>query len=433
MIPCHGRSCFLSMKNLPPVILIASLGWLVGCAHSASGPAAQVPGQGHAPSSQVVPRVVVTPTEAISVKELYERAEKALAAGKPADALRDFDRVLAVEPDGNWAPGSLLDGSAGEEQLDRRDRAVFRLKQLVRRFPNHPLARMALVRIVRLESFLEHWDSAGEAAGMLLARYHDLGPLDSIVAEGGKALALVAAGDLEAASFHVEKGRTTIEQHQLDAPGQLSRDLAQLYYALGEIRRTKASAIALHPVTPEFSVLLERRCQFILDAQSAYSDTMRAYDAHWSAMAGYRVGELYQELHQELMAVEPPKTAGSDANRQLFEGAMRLRYSVLLEKAQAMMDHTVSMAKRTGEQSVWVGRAEAAKLAIEKAMAEEKRVLDGLPYTKEQLEAALTALADKAKKSSPTEATSGHHLPGNAPGRASATPMPQPTAPPKGQ
>jgi hypothetical protein len=122
---------------------------------------------------------------------------------------------------------------------------------------------------------------------------------------------------------------------------------------------------------------------------------MRAYDAHWSAMAGYRVGELYQKLHADLMSVPPPIRADSEARRLLFEGAMRLRYSVLIDKGLAMMDHTLSMAERTGEQSAWVERTRAAKTSLERAQRAEQAVLDRLPYTRAELRQALDDLAKK--------------------------------------
>jgi hypothetical protein len=148
-------------------------------------------------------------------------------------------------------------------------------------------------------------------------------------------------------------------------------------------------------VPENFAAALEQRCQLLLDAQGAYSDAMRAYDAHWSAMAGYRVGELYQKLHEEMMQVPPPKSANSEARRQLFEGAMRLRYSILLDKAKAMLDHTVTMAERTGEQSEWVLKARQARDAVEKAMVDESQALARLPYTRAQLQEALYSFASE--------------------------------------
>jgi hypothetical protein len=241
---------------------------------------------------------------------------------------------------------------------------------------------------------MDRWGRAGAAAQLLLTRYRDLRPIESVVAHGGIALSSLESGDLTLASEHVERGRNVIEDHRLDSAGRVPRDLAQLYFALGEIRRMRADRIKFVPVPPDFLARLERRCQLLLDAQSAYSDTMRAYDAHWSAMAGYRVGQLYQTLHRDLMAIPAPNSAGSAERQQLFEGAMRMRYSVLLKKALAMMEHTLAMAERTGERSRWVERARDAKRQIDDGLRAEQAALDRLPYTREQLWHALEQLAE---------------------------------------
>jgi hypothetical protein len=120
---------------------------------------------------------------------------------------------------------------------------------------------------------------------------------------------------------------------------------------------------------------------------------MRAYDAHWSTMAGFRVGELYEKLHEDLMQVPAPKSADTERRRELFEGAMRLRYAILLDKAKAMLDHTVTMADRTGEQSPWVLKARQSRDAIAHAVDAEQQALARLPYTREQLQAALDSFA----------------------------------------
>jgi nitrate reductase alpha subunit len=93
------------------------------------------------------------------------------------------------------------------------------------------------------------------------------------------------------------------------------------------------------------------------------------------------------------MQVPAPKAADSERRRQLFEGAMRLRYSILLEKAKTMMDHTVTMADRTGEQSPWVLKARQARDAIVQATRDESEALARLPYTREQLQSALDSFA----------------------------------------
>src|SRR5262249_36763758 len=153
-----------------------------------------------------------------------------------------------------------------------------------------------------------------------------------------RGLELLALERQSEAEYFIAKGMEIVDQLELDRAGRIPRDLAQLYFALGEARRRRAEQARLSPDVKEVAAALERRCQLLLDAQSAYSDSMRAYDAHWSTMAGYRVGELYERLHQELMQIPPPR-AGTERERQLFEGAMRLRYSVLLNKAASMLEH----------------------------------------------------------------------------------------------
>ena len=303
------------------------------------------------------------------------------------------------------APRALLRAAEAWEAAGDRDAAVARLEQIARRYPADDQAREALVRSVRLLAFMDRWARAGEAAQLLLSRYRDLRPIERVVAHAGIALSLVQSGDLDRASEHIERGRNVIDDYRLDSAGRLPRDLAQLYFALGETRRIRADRIKFVPLPADFLGQLERRCQLLLDAQSAYSDTMRAYDAHWSAMAGFRVGELYESLHRDLMAIPAPNSAGSPMRQQLFEGAMRTRYAVLLKKALAMMDHTLAMADRTRERSRWVEQARDAKLRIEGAIRAEQAALDRLPYTRDQLWQALERLAeDKARARGPDKA-----------------------------
>ena len=126
----------------------------------------------------------------------------------------------------------------------------------------------------------------------LLLHLQDLTPVERVVAYGGKALSLLVTDDPDQAEYFISKGRDIVDAARLDAAGAVPRDLAELYFALGELRRIRGERIRLAPPPPDFVAALEKRCQLLLDAQSAYSDTMRAYDAHWSAMAGFRVGEL---------------------------------------------------------------------------------------------------------------------------------------------
>jgi hypothetical protein len=113
-------------------------------------------------------------------------------------------------------------------------------------------------------------------------------------------------------------------------------------------------------------------------------------------MSGYRVGQLYRQLHDDLLAISPPKTADTAEKKQLFGGAMRLRYRVLLEKGLTMMEHTILLSERTGEASAWIDRAKEAKRGLEQALEREKEQLRALPYAEKDIERALRDLGARS-------------------------------------
>jgi len=347
------------------------------------------------PTSAELARTVVTPQSTTDIPELFAKATAEGQAKHYEISANGFERAFQLDPNGPLADKSLFESAEMYDLAGKHEEALSRYEQVARRFPKSELDRVARVRALRLLTYLEQYPRAGELAESTAAKYKDLLSFDQLAVLAARALSRLALGDDAQAELAISKARDIIERESLDAAGRVPAELAPVYFALGELRRMRAERIHFVPVPENFGVALEQRCQLLLDAQGAYSDAMRAYDSHWSAMAGYRVGELYQKLHEEMMQVPPPKSADTEARRQLFEGAMRLRYSILLEKAKSMLDHTVAMADRTGEGSPWVLKSRQARDAISKAMEEERQALARLPYTKAQLQAALDSFAAK--------------------------------------
>jgi tetratricopeptide (TPR) repeat protein len=358
-----------------------------------------------------VPRTVVTPTDASSIPELLSDAKALLDAQRWTEAAAAYDRIYKLQPDGPageeaaWGAGYAYDHARNFEP------AVARYALYIKRDPDSHRGHQAMVYASSLLVFLGRYGEAGVYAERLLKNASDLSNMERIATLSARALAFIDHGEDQQASYFIEKARNIVEDQQLDRAGQVPPNLAQLYYALGETRRLKAERISFQPVPPNFGAVLEQRCQLLLDAQSAYSDATRAYDPHWSAMAGYRIAELYQRLHQDLMAVQPPANADTERKRQLFQGAVLTRYSVLLSKAKGMAQQTLAMAERTGERSEWVDRTRQALQAIEKAMADEEAALSQLPYTRADFEAYIAE--QEAAAAAPPPAVP---LPGKAPG-----------------
>ena len=374
---------------------------LVLCA-CASTPEAKAP---NVESDAILAHAVVPITvAAYSTSELLaemERARSHLLVEKYAPAARGFDRVMRMAGDQELLALATYESGLSHEGLGDRALALKRYNKVIDAHGEQPIARNAMVRASRMLGYLERWSDLETAADRLLSR-QDLPLMDEIEAHGARALALIEQGQVDKARVSIGKAQTIIDREGFGRAGSPPVQLAQVSFAEGELRRVMSEKIKLTPVPANFGAVLEARCQGLLDAQSAYTEAMRSRDAHWSAMSGFRVGQLYQQLHKEAMAIPPPRDI-TLKQQQLFEAAMRLRYRILLEKGLKMMDGTVRLGERTGESSFWVKRAQLAKKSLEQALADERAALQLLPYSEEEVRAAL----DKLRGKTPTPVALG--------------------------
>ena len=359
-------------------------GSALGCARAAAPPVVA------SRPIEVAP-IVVSPYTGAELAALFAKARAALLAEDYATAAPLFERIVRLAPNDDTAPPSLFNAGVAREGLGERGDALSRYDDFLRRFPDDLMARSAKLRRMCVLADLERWPRLDAETADVLA-WKDLSVLEAVEAGGLAGLALVEQDKLDDGERAILKARDLVDEHRLGEAGKPPVEVATVSFALAEVRKKKSEAITFVPVPADFPVQLERRCTGLLDAQRAYTDAMRSLDAHWSAMSGYRVGQLYQQLHHDVMAIPAPANAGTDARRQLFEGAMRLRYRVLLEKGLKMMDATVKLGERTGESSAWTERARAAKVDLEHDLDLERAALKKLPYTEDELKTALESL-----------------------------------------
>ncbi|MFO0549841.1 MAG: hypothetical protein U0271_15720 [Polyangiaceae bacterium] len=344
--------------------------------------------------------VRITKTDPAELDAIFEAATQKLLRDDYAGAAEGFDRVAAVEPNGKYAVASLYNAGLAYLGLEKLDLALERFHASIERGPTAETTKTAWLRISRVDAYLERWPALESDAKVVVART-DLTPLEKIEGLGAMGLALVEQGKTDEAFTVLARARNEMEDRGLGQVGTPPREIAQVMYALGEVRRVQGELIVFEPYPPNFAATLEERCTALLSAQDAYSETMRSMDAHWSAMAGFRIGQLYQRLHDDVMKIPTPASATTVKQKQLWEGALRLRSRVLLETGLKMMDATVAMGERTGSTSPWVSRARAAKTDLEAQLATEKEALSKLPYTEDELREALGGMKTKTQTSPP--------------------------------
>jgi hypothetical protein len=377
---------------LAAAVALAALITLTGC-QAAIAPPVPPPAP---PPTVVTDRQIITPNDDASVKELRHRGEVALREEKWQEAADAFKTLIASSriAEDPLVSTYLLDLGLAEEGLGDRAHARDRYVEIAQRFPTSTDARTALLRTIAVDDYLEDWTGLG-AAGVTLLLRTDLDDIDRLTGLGARALSHIEAGEDGPAMKDVQDGLDIVDRTSFGATGRLPNGAAQLRFALAEVRRVRSERQALHPESQEFLMSMELRCQGLLDAQSAYTDAMRAMEPHWTAMSAYRIGVMYAKLHGELMAIPPTALAKTSSQKELFFAMMHVRYRVLLEKGLEMMKRTAALETQTTAVGPWVERAKAAQAEMTKAIEEEKAALAKLPYTEETVKAALDDLEKK--------------------------------------
>ena len=370
---------------------------------SACGTGAVRPAQVGPPLTITAQTRIVTPNDVVTEGELVKRAERALLEQRWQEAADAYGTLYQADPNGPHAAEYLFDRALALEGLERRADARDAFLELVRRFPDGAKARSALVRTATLDAYLEDWSALAGIAEAMLAR-SDLDELDRIVALGARGLARIELGDDKGASADILEGLDLSDQLHYGERDVLPVAVAQLRFALGELRRVRSERVTLDPLPVDFLAKLDERCAGLLDAQAAYAMAVRSVDSHWAAMAGYRVGEMYRSLHRDLMRIPPPPTSKTERQKQIFFAFMHVRYRVLLEKGLREIEQTIALGERINDSSSWIQRARAARDEMQTALADEKAQIEKMPFKENEVQEALDQLKKRVAKPSAPQA-----------------------------
>jgi hypothetical protein len=138
---------------------------------------------------------------------------------------------------------------------------------------------------------------------------------------------------------------------------------------------------------------LEEKCQKLLRAQYQYLRTIREGHPGWASAAGYNVGRMYEELHDEMVGLPAPADLTAD-QQALYQGLVRGKVLILLEKAEKTYSQTADMVVRTGAHGEWGEKTTASLARIRSRITEEATAVAAL----ERDDAPMIPIADTGVK-----------------------------------
>ena len=223
----------------------------------------------------------------------------------------------------------------------------------------------------RVAECLWHLHELAEARTELdgLARRDDLEPLDHVRALTWRGVVELDQDDAEAAERSL---RLALSAWQEAEERELLDDYypAQAQYYLGEVYRRHFQAVRLDPARDGEAKLgedLETKAQMLLSAQGHYLRTIRMGNPDWAVAAGYRIGELYDELYVQMTGAALPP--GLDAEHQAaYREELRRKVRVLVVKAISIYETTLATARRTGVDNAFVERTQSSLERMKKEL-----------------------------------------------------------------
>ena len=295
-------------------------------------------------------------------ESLFREGLRLMRAEQCEQAVQFYDRVFAEFPDSRFASAAVYNAGLCFRTLGATVDSVQRFETLLESMPTSEDRKHASFMLAELYLRQDRWEESLTVAGGLLAR-QDLSPDEHVEALSRRAQALLGAERLEEAR---ETARNTLRfvrrQESSDSEAVLGQYFpAAANYVLAETMRLEAEAIDV----PEASLQtqrdrLESRAQLILNAQREYFNTMRYHQPEWSAVAGYRVGGMYDSLWDAIMTAPVPAPEDMElvgADLALYQGTYRERLKALvkplLRHSIRYWELTLLMIERTGVESEW--------------------------------------------------------------------------------
>jgi tetratricopeptide (TPR) repeat protein len=279
----------------------------------------------------------------------FEAGTQAFKTGDFATAARDFDKARS------WWNAALA-----YDRLENYDVALERWQRYLRQSDEID----AQFHAAYDEHELHQIDAAERRLRAVLQR-SDLKATD-------KASALLQIGVCEIESGKRADGELLIRQAmELYGKEQVDPSLpAQAEFWLGEAYRGTFRESALDPSTMDEKQLgdaLETKAQFLLSAQGHYLRCIRKGDGEWATAAGFRLGEMYEALHDELVNAPLPRNL-TDAQRDIYKEELRKRVRTLVEKAVRIYEQTLSNAQETGAQNAYRQKTQDALERLRKLL-----------------------------------------------------------------
>lgn len=299
--------------------------------------------------------------------EAERRKESALAIVLYKKLIQEFDNI-------DYQQVSLFNLGMLHEDKEKWAQAIGYYEQVIKLYDGMPIDEDQLyfdtfMRLGVCFAKLERWWDAVYAFENLVS-LEWIDEQDRMEIQLGKGITFEGAGETTLAESAYSRVLSLYRQLQRGLGGDKTM-AAEAAFRLGEMTRKKYEAVELSYPIELLRERLETKCGFLLTAQNRYLRSIRFGDGHTMAAAGYRLGDLYENLYQTIVSFDPPEELNED-QIALYDEEVRRKVIVLLKKAIRIYEKSLKLGKRLQSGESWLIQLERALSRMKTLYLEEE-------------------------------------------------------------
>ncbi|MBL8678017.1 MAG: tetratricopeptide repeat protein [Myxococcales bacterium] len=304
--------------------------------------------------------------DAYDARLLFERASTALQTRRFDEAIADFSRLATEFPSSPLVPAAHFNIGQAHQAAGRHAEAIAAYNEAATRASaggNNDLARDAWFRVAAVSETANRANDIVTATDRVLT-IPQIALIDRVEALGRQAAARLALGDRAGATRAAQDAVSLVPTAEAVAALGDDTYIAQARFVLGEVSRLEGAAITVRVDETDMSVIdlaVQRRIQHVLHAHVLYNDAIRVGNPHWSAAAGFSIGEMYRSLWLSIVGAQLPCDWDEPVIRVYRDRTANNRYlRPLLQGSLRAFEATIGMARRNAiADNAWVQRAQA--------------------------------------------------------------------------
>lgn len=311
----------------------------------------------------------------VDARERFQVAADAYARGRHGEALRLFEDVARLFPESKFAPHALYNAGLALVQLQRFDEALSVLADAREQLADDEDRFDALCQIGTCYEGLGRWQDVRGVMRQVLTR-KSLNVRDRVEARIRLGLAFHRMGDWAQAERELD---LALDEHRKN-PGIPSLKsnpwVARAQFVIGEMYRELFRSIQFRLPVESMERDLSDKSSFFLKAQTAYLQAIRLSTKPWSVGAGFRLGELYEAMVEDMMKAEIPADM-DETDRGIYFDELKKYVKPMVERAVDIYQRALQMNDRLGGTEEWSKASEAGLDRMQRMLEGELRERSG--------------------------------------------------------